>query len=51
MLKHVETENSKLRNKNIILKGELSSRQEDNYRLEKTIDILKEQLEDYEKLK
>ena len=50
-LKHVETENSKLRNTNIILKGELSSCEEDNYKLEKTINSLKEQLEDYEKLK
>jgi hypothetical protein len=50
-LKHVETENSKLRNTNIILKGELSSCEEHNYKLEKTIHILKEQLEDYQKLK
>jgi hypothetical protein len=50
-LKHVETENSKLRNTNIILKGELSSCEEENYKLEKTINRLKEQLEDYEKLK
>jgi chromosome segregation ATPase len=50
-LKHVETENSKLRNTNIILKGELSSCEEENYKLEKTINSLKEQLEDYEKLK
>jgi hypothetical protein len=50
-LKHVETENSKLRNTNIILKGELSSCEEDNYKVEKTINSLKEQLEDYEKLK
>jgi hypothetical protein len=50
-LKHVETENSKLRNTNIILKGELSSCEEENYKIEKTINILKEQLEDYEKLK
>jgi hypothetical protein len=35
-------ENSKLRNKNIILKGELSSCEEENYKLEKTINILKE---------
>jgi hypothetical protein len=41
-LKHVETENSKLRNKKIILKGELSSCEEENYKLEKTIDSLKE---------
>jgi hypothetical protein len=50
-LKHVETENSKLRNKNIILKGELSSCEEENYKIEKTINSLKEQLEYYEKLK
>jgi chromosome segregation ATPase len=50
-LKHVETENSKLRNTNIILKGELSSCEEENYKLEKTINSLKEQLEYYEKLK
>jgi chromosome segregation ATPase len=50
-LKHVENENSKLTNTNIILKGELSSCQEDNYKLEKTITSLKEQLEDYQKLK
>jgi hypothetical protein len=50
-LKHVETENSKLRNTNIILKGELSSCEEENYKLENTIDSLKEQLEYYEKLK
>jgi hypothetical protein len=50
-LKHVETENNKLKNKNIILKGELSSCEEDNYSLEKTIGSLKEQLEYYEKLK
>jgi chromosome segregation ATPase len=50
-LKHVETENRKLRNTNIVLKGELSSCSEENYKLEKTIDSLKEQLEDYEKLK
>jgi chromosome segregation ATPase len=50
-LKHVETENSKLRNTNIILKGELSSCEEENYKLENTINSLKEQLEDYEKLK
>jgi hypothetical protein len=50
-LKHVETENSKLRNTNIILKGELSSCEEENYKLQKTINSLKEQLEDYEKLK
>jgi hypothetical protein len=50
-LKHVETENRNLRNTNIILKGELSSHEEDNYKLEKTIDSLKEQLEDYDKLK
>jgi hypothetical protein len=50
-LKHVATENRKLRNTNIILKGELSSSEEDNYKLEKTINSLKEQLEDYEKLK
>jgi predicted ribosome quality control (RQC) complex YloA/Tae2 family protein len=29
----------------------LSSCEEENYKLEKTIDSLKEQLEDYEKLK
>jgi hypothetical protein len=50
-LKHVETKNSKLRNTNIILKGELSSCKEENYKLQKTINILKEQLEYYEKLK
>jgi hypothetical protein len=50
-LKHVENENSKLRNTNIILKGELSSCEEENYNLEKTINSLKEKLEDYEKLK
>jgi hypothetical protein len=50
-LKHVETENSKVRNTNIILKGELSSCEEENYNLEKTINILKEQLDDYVKLK
>jgi hypothetical protein len=50
-LKHVETGNNNLRNTNIILKGELSSCEEENYRLEKTIGSLKEQLEDYEKLK
>jgi hypothetical protein len=50
-LKHVETKNRNLRNTKIILKGELSSCEEDNYKLEKTIDILKEQLEYYEKLK
>jgi predicted RNase H-like nuclease (RuvC/YqgF family) len=50
-LKHVETENSKLRNTNITLKGELSSCEEENYKLEKTINSLKEQLEYYEKLK
>jgi hypothetical protein len=50
-LKHVENENSNLRNKNIILKGELSSCEEENYNLEKTINSLKEQLEDYERLK
>jgi hypothetical protein len=50
-LKHVENENNKLRNTNIILKGELSSCEEGNCKLEKTINSLKEQLEDYEKLK
>jgi hypothetical protein len=50
-LKHVAIENSKLRNTNIILKGELSSCEEENYKLEKTIDSLKEQLEYYDKLK
>ena len=40
-----------LETKNIILKGKLSSCEEENYRLEKTIGSLKEQLEDYEKLK
>jgi hypothetical protein len=50
-LKHVETENSKLRNTNLILKGELISCEEENYKLEKTMDRLKEQLEDCEKLK
>jgi hypothetical protein len=40
-LKHVETENSKLRNKNILLKGELRICEEENYKLEKTIDSLK----------
>jgi phage shock protein A len=50
-LKHVEIENNKLRNTKIIIKGELSSCEEENYKLEKTIDKLKEKLEDYEKLK
>jgi chromosome segregation ATPase len=50
-LKHVETKNKKLRNTNMILKGELSSCEEENYKIEKTINSLKEQLEDYEKLK
>jgi hypothetical protein len=50
-LKHVESEINKLRNTNIILKGELSSCEEENYRIEKTIGSLKEQLEYYEKLK
>jgi hypothetical protein len=50
-LKYVETENRNLRNTNIILKGELSSCEEENYKLEKTINILKKQLEYYEKLK
>jgi hypothetical protein len=50
-LKHVETGNSKLRNTNIVLKGELSSCEEENYKLENTINSLKEQLEDYENLK
>jgi hypothetical protein len=50
-LKYVETENRNLRNTNIILKGELSSCEEENYKLEKTINRLKKQLEDYEKLK
>jgi hypothetical protein len=50
-LKHVETENNKPRNTNIILKGELSSCGEENYRLENTIGSLKEQLQYYEKLK
>jgi predicted RNase H-like nuclease (RuvC/YqgF family) len=50
-LKHVETENNKLRNTNIILKGELSSCEEENYKIENTINSLKEQLEDYAKLK
>jgi hypothetical protein len=50
-LKYVETENRKLRNTNIILKGELCSCEEENYNLEKTINRLKKLLEDYEKLK
>jgi hypothetical protein len=50
-LKYVETENRNLRKTNIILKGELSSCEEENYKLEKTINSLKKQLEDYEKLK
>jgi hypothetical protein len=50
-LKHGENENSKLRNTNIILKGELSSCEEENCKLEKTINSLKEQLEYYENLK
>jgi hypothetical protein len=50
-LKHVETENSKIRNTNIILQGELSGCEEENYKIQKTINSLKEQLEDYEKLK
>ena len=47
----LKLKNSKLRNTNIILKGELSSCEEENYKLEKTINSLKEQLEYYEKLK
>jgi hypothetical protein len=50
-LNHAETENNNLRNTNIILKGEFSSCEEENYKLEKTINSLKEQLKDYEKLK
>jgi chromosome segregation ATPase len=50
-LKHVETGNNKIRNTNIILKGELSSFEEENYKIENTIYSLKKQLEDYEKLK
>jgi hypothetical protein len=50
-LKYVEQENSKLRNKNRELKNELSNCEEENYELEKTINILKEKLEYYEKLK
>jgi hypothetical protein len=50
-LKYVETENRNLRNMNIILKGELISCEEDNYKLEKTINSLNKKLEDYEKLK
>ena len=50
-LKHVETQNNKLRNTNILLKGEFSSCEEENYKIEKTINSLKKQLEDYEKLK
>jgi hypothetical protein len=50
-LKYVETENRNLRNINIILKGELSSCEEKNHKLEKTINSLKKQLEYYEKLK
>ena len=50
-LKHFETENNKLRNTNIILKGDLSSCEEENLSLEYTIGSLKEQLEDYKKLK
>jgi hypothetical protein len=50
-LKHVETGDNKIRNTNIILKGELSSCEEENYKIENTIDSLKKQLEDYEKLK
>jgi DNA repair exonuclease SbcCD ATPase subunit len=50
-LKHVETENRNLRNTNIILKGKFGSCEEENYKLENTINSLKEQLEDYEKLK
>jgi hypothetical protein len=46
-LKHVETENNKLRNTNIIIKGELSICEEENYRLEKSIGSLKEKVEDY----
>jgi hypothetical protein len=46
-LKHVETENNKLRNTNIIIKGELNICEEENYRLEKSIGSLKEKLEDY----
>jgi hypothetical protein len=40
----LKLENSNLRNTNIILKGELSSCEEENYNLEKTIDRLKEKL-------
>ena len=47
----LKLKNSKIRNTNIILKGELSSCEEENYKIEKTINSLKEQLEDYEKLK
>jgi hypothetical protein len=50
-LKYVETKNINLRNTNIILKCELSSCEEENYKLEKTINSLNKQLEDYEKLK
>jgi hypothetical protein len=50
-LNHVENENIKLRNINIILKGELSSCEEENYKLEKTINSSTVQLEHYEKLK
>jgi predicted RNase H-like nuclease (RuvC/YqgF family) len=50
-LKYVETKNRNLRHKNIILKGELSSCEKENYKIEKTINRLKKQLEDYEKLK
>jgi hypothetical protein len=50
-LKYVETENRNLINTNIILNGELSICEEENYKLEKTINSLKKQLEDYEKLK
>jgi chromosome segregation ATPase len=50
-LKHVETKNRKIRNTKIILKGELSRCEEDNYKLEKAINILKKQLEGYKKLK
>jgi hypothetical protein len=50
-LKHVETENNKLIKTNIILKCELSSCEEESYKLENTINSLKRQLEYYEKLK
>jgi hypothetical protein len=50
-LKYVDIENRNIINTNIILKGGLSSCEEENYKIEKTINSLKKQLEYYEKLK